>query len=235
MAGLWRTLGSSVLGINDTGSMTASTDELIACPDCDALFRAPVLKHAQRIDCPHCHCRISEKKNGSLQRSAAFASAAAVLFVVAHFFPFLSIEAGSRGNQTDLFSSVGALYSYGSPGLACMVAIFIVAAPAAAIVGILYVLLPLLFGRKVTGARTVCRLVFDTLPWNMIEVFMLGILVSLLKLSKLATVHLGISFWAFAVLILCVTASFSTIDRLDLWRRLEALSIKARGVAVSGQ
>ncbi len=219
--------------MNDPSSNGASTDELIACPDCDALFRAPVLEHAQRIDCPHCRCRISEKKRGTLQRSAAFASSAAVLFVVAHFFPFVSIEAGSRGNQTALFGSVGALYANGSPGLACMVAIFIVAAPAAAIIGILYVLLPLLMGRRLIGAKAVCRFVFDTLPWNMIEVFMLGILVSLLKLSKLATVHLGISFWAFAVLILCVTASFSMIDRLDLWRRLEAVGGKPEGAAVS--
>ena len=218
--------------MNDTGSIGASTAELIACPDCDALFRAPVLKHAQRIDCPHCHCRLTEKRDGTLQRSAAFASAAAVLFVVAHFFPFLSIEAGARGNQTALFGSVGALYANGSPGLACMVAIFIVAAPATVIAGILYVLLPLLMGYKVAGATSVCRFVFDTLPWNMIEVFMLGILVSLLKLSKLATVHLGISFWAFAVLIVCVTASFSAVDRLDLWRRLEAVGAKPEGTTV---
>ena len=65
------------------------------------------------------------------------------------------------------------------------------------------------------------------------EVFMLGILVSLLKLSKLATVHLGISFWAFALLIVCVTASFSVVDRLDLWRRLEAVGTKPGGSAVS--
>ncbi len=58
-------------------------------------------------------------------------------------------------------------------------------------------------------------------PWNMIEVFMLGILVSMLKLTKIATVHLGVSFWAFALLIVCLTASFGAIERLELWRRLE--------------
>lgn len=226
-------MATLVFAMNELSCNGALTDELIACPDCDALFRAPLLEHAQRIDCPHCRCRISEKKSGSLQRSAAFASAAAVLFAVAHFFPFLSIEVGAEGNQTTLFGSVVALYSNGSPALACMVAVFIVAAPAAVITGILYVLLPLLMGRRAAGAATVCRLVFDTLPWNMIEVFMLGILVSLLKLSKLATVNLGVSFWAFAVLILCVTASFSVIDRLDLWRRLESVGNEPEGTPIS--
>ena len=210
-----------------------STEELIACPDCDALFRAPNLRHAQRIDCPYCRARLCEKKAGALHRATAFSLSAAILFVVAHFFPFLSIELGARENQTALFGSIGALYTNGSPWLACMVAVFIVAAPATMIIGSLYVLIPLLLGRKVAGATTVCRFVYDTLPWNMIEVFMLGILVSLLKLSKLATVQLGISFWAFALLIICVTASFSVVDRLDLWRQLEAVGTKPEGSAGS--
>lgn len=170
---------------------------------------------------------LSEKKVGALQRSAAFAISAGVLFAVAHFFPFLSIEAGASANQTALFSSIGALYSHGSPMLACMVAIFIVAIPGLVIIGMLYVLIPLLMGREVVGSRTVCRWVYGLAPWNMIEVFMLGVLVGMLKLSKLATVQLGISFWAFALLIVCVAASYSAIDRLDLWRRLEAVGTAA--------
>ena len=106
-----------------------------------------------------------------------------------------------------------------------MVAVFVVAAPAALISGILYVLAPLFWKRTLPGAVNVCRWVYDAGPWNMIEIFMLGILVSMLKLTKIAQVHLGISFWAFALLIVCVTASFGAIDRTELWRRLE----EARG------
>ena len=55
----------------------------------------------------------------------------------------------------------------------------------------------------------------------MIEVFLLGVLVSLLKLGDIATVRLGISFWAFAALILCVVASLWAINRHQLWNELE--------------
>ncbi|MGI9240392.1 MAG: paraquat-inducible protein A [Verrucomicrobiales bacterium] len=162
-----------------------------------------------------------EHKPNPIQRAAAFSLAALALFFVAHFFPFLSMEVGTQSNEIALFRSAGALYDYGNPWLAFIVAVFIVAAPAALIGGSLYVLLPLLWGRALPGARGVCRWIYDAGPWNMIEVFMLGILVSLLKLTQIASVQLGISFWAFALLIVCLTASFAAIDRIELWRRLE--------------
>jgi paraquat-inducible protein A len=140
---------------------------------------------------------------------------------VAHFFPFLSLDIGGRGNQIVLINSAEALYEFGNPWLAFFVAVFVVGAPVALVVGILYVLLPLFWDRALPGAVAVCRWVYDAGPWNMIEIFMLGILVSLMKLTKMATVHLGISFWAFALLIVCVTASFGAIDRTELWARLE--------------
>ena len=55
----------------------------------------------------------------------------------------------------------------------------------------------------------------------MIEVYLLGVLVSLLKLSKLATLTLGASFWSFVGLIICLTAAVSSIDPRELWTRLE--------------
>ena len=56
----------------------------------------------------------------------------------------------------------------------------------------------------------------------MVEVFLLGVLVSLLKLGKLATVTLGASFWAFVGLIACLAAALAAIDHAELWEHLEA-------------
>jgi len=58
-------------------------------------------------------------------------------------------------------------------------------------------------------------------PWNMVEVFILGVLVSLLKLAKLAEVHFGYGFWAYCILMLCMAAAVAGIDRDELWDRLE--------------
>ena len=100
-------------------------------------------------------------------------------------------------------------------------AFFILGAPAMLIGGLLYLLVPLLWARRLPGAIPICRWVLRARRWNMIEVFLLGALVSLLKLGKLASLTLGVSFWAFIALIFCLTSALAAIHPRELWARLE--------------
>lgn len=194
---------------------------LVACHDCDALFRVPELAEGDSIVCPHCAAKLSTHRPHGVRRAAAFGLSAATFFFVANIFPFIELKAGGQVSRIILAESVSALNTHGSPGLAAAVAIFILGAPLLMICGMLYLMLPLLHGRRLPGAIGVCRCVFGTDTWNMIEVFLLGVLVSLLKLGDIATVTLGISFWAFAGLIVCLVASVSAIDKHELWDQLE--------------
>ncbi|MDB6153356.1 MAG: paraquat-inducible protein [Chthoniobacteraceae bacterium] len=202
---------------------SAHASRIIACHDCDTLFEMPDLAVGQSVICPHCAARLQTFRPNSLHRSAALAVSAASFFFVANFFPFIELKAGGQSTRIILAQSVSALQAHGSPWLALAVAVFILGAPTISICGILYVLLPLLRGRTLPGAIHVCRWVYGSDPWNMIEVFLLGVLVSLMKLGDIATVTLGISFWGFAGLIICLTASLAAIDRHELWHRLETL------------
>ncbi len=146
---------------------------------------------------------------------------AAVLFLVANCFPFLTLRAGFRESQMHLWQSAVGLEEDGAPYLAGAVSLFIELAPALLILGLLYLVLPLLWDRRAPGAITVCRAVVWARHWNMVEVFLVGVLVSLLKLGKLATLSVGISFWAFIALIFCLTAALGSIHPRELWARLE--------------
>ncbi len=55
----------------------------------------------------------------------------------------------------------------------------------------------------------------------MMEVFLLGLIVSLLKLRDMADVDYGIGLWALGALVLCMAAALGGIDRMELWDRLE--------------
>ena len=59
-------------------------------------------------------------------------------------------------------------------------------------------------------------------PWGMVEVFMLGVLVSLVKLAHLAGIVPGIALWAFAALMFVMAAIASVLDPRDLWARVAA-------------
>ena len=64
-------------------------------------------------------------------------------------------------------------------------------------------------------------MVSEASPWSMVEVFMLGVLVSLVKLGRMATVVPGAGMWAFFALIIVLASATSILDPHDVWARLE--------------
>ena len=199
----------------------------VACHDCDALFTAPPVAEGERVLCPRCGANLFTHRANTVQRTAALVLAAAMLYVVANLFPFLSLSSDYRESDMVLVQSVTGLERTGYPPLASAVAIFIFVAPMLVISGLLYLLLPLLAGRRLPGSTGLCRLVFEARQWNMVEVYLLGVLVSLLKLGSLATLTLGTSFWAFVGFIVCLTAALASIDYRELWHHLDQAERRA--------
>ena len=200
---------------------TSGSSQYLACHDCDTLFEAPVLEERDRVICPTCGANMFTYRPNSVHRAAAFVMASAVLFFVANIFPFLSLKKDLRANDMLLYESVSGLADQGYSYLAVAVAVFMLAAPTLLILGLMYLLLPLLRDRRLTGSAWICRAVSAARRWNMTDVYLLGVLVSFLKLGKLAQLTLGVSFWAYVALIVCLTAAITAMDTRELWTRLE--------------
>ena len=58
-------------------------------------------------------------------------------------------------------------------------------------------------------------------PWSMMEVFLIAILVALVKLVDMADIIPGLALWAFAVLILVLAGTASTLDPRAVWAHVE--------------
>jgi paraquat-inducible protein A len=195
---------------------------LLSCPDCDALFSAPVVRENERVICPRCQANLFSRRPNFVHRATALVFAAAFFFILANAFPFLTLQADYRESNMHLAGCVSGLDGQGFHVLAAMVGVFTLAAPTLLIAVLLYVLVPLLRQRRLPFALPLCRAIHEAQRWNMVEVFLLGVLVSLLKLGKLATLALGTSFWAYVGLIICLIAALAAIDYAELWEELEA-------------
>ena len=191
------------------------------CHFCDTLHESAPLPEGTAASCGRCGATLYQNRPASLARATAFSATALILMVVVHSFPFLTMDAASIRTSLTLASAAKALVDQGSPALGFALALFTIFTPLVLATGLIYVCGPLLFGVAAPGATHVAKWLNKTEPWNMIEVFLLGVLVSLLKLGKVADVHFGMGFWAFAVLMLCMAAAVASIDRDELWDRLE--------------
>ena len=197
-----------------------SMSEVIACHECDLLQRAPEGEGAVR--CVRCNAPLFKNKPGSLERTLAYSLTAACLFALANAFPIVSLDLNGNHITTTLLGAVRTLSNEGMPELGIVVFLTTFLVPAAELAAILYLLLPLRFGRMLPGASQILGLLDHMHPWNMIEVFMLGVLVSLVKLTSYAHVVPGIALWSFAGLVIAMPAIAGTFDAHQLWRRIMA-------------
>jgi paraquat-inducible protein A len=100
-----------------------------------------------------------------------------------------------------------------------LVAFTTLVAPGIQLVGLLYILLPLRFNRISPGLFQVFRLFRSLQPWGMMEVFMLGILVSIVKLAKMAQIVPGTAAFSFMALIFVLAAATASLDPHEVWDR----------------
>ena len=194
---------------------------LVACPDCDLLNRLAGPAAATLL-CARCGAVLRRHRPDSIDRTLALVVAALLLFALANAFPFLAMQTGGLVQETTLLSGVHELWRQDLRLLAALVFCTCVLVPAAQLIGLGTILLPLRLGRRPPpGAARILRLVQAAAPWGMMEVFMLGILVALVKLGHMATIVPGVSVFSFAALIVVMAAALSTLDPALIWARLD--------------
>ena len=124
--------------------------------------------------------------------------------------------------QTTLITGVVELYHQNMRSVAVLVFLTSILLPVVQLAGMLYLLLPLKVKRLPWWKPAlVFRFIRSLQPWGMMEVFMIGILVSMVKLAKMAKVVPGIAIYSFAVLIIVLAAAAASLDPHLIWDKLE--------------
>jgi len=198
--------------------------ERLACVECDLLQTLDELAPGDRASCPRCGHLLSSRAADGLTRSMAFALAASVLLLMANAFPFLSLEASGLESVMTLPRAALELARDGYGPMAAMIVAFILVAPGLMILAVISLALPLLRGRDAPWLVPAARMLFWLTPWSMVEVFVIGVIVSLIKIAHMADVHLGVSFWSYLGFALCFTFAMANLDRLEVWNEIERCS-----------
>ena len=205
---------------------------LIACHECDLLQREIALPPGGTACCPRCGGVLYRSIPDWSDRTLAYMLAAAALFVVANAFPIVALEAQGTRISTTLFGTVRTLHEQDMTSVAVLVFVTTFLMPALEIGAMLYMLLPLKLGWVPRELPAMFRLVQTVRPWGMVEVFMLGTLVSLAKLMHIAHVVPGVAIWSFGALMFLLAAAAASFNPHDLWVRVDALErAESQGVA----
>ena len=197
--------------------------ELLACPECDLLQSDSAIPRPRKALCARCGAILYQRHDHGLERTLALTVAALVLFTIANAFPIVSLELQGERTDATLVGAVSTLWSQNMQLVGLLVAFTAIAMPLLEIAALAWLLFPLRYGRKAPFFGDAYATLQFAQRLSLVDVFVLGALVSYVKLDHLAEVQAGAGLWAFAGLMLVIATIDSNFDPRDLWEQASAL------------
>jgi len=194
---------------------------MIVCHACDLVQRVDAVMDRARVRCARCGAEMYRTNSASVDTAAALAVTALVLLLVSNLYPLVSLELNGNLRDTTLLGAAFALYGQGYAPIAALVVLTTVLIPSFQVAALLYVLLPLRRNARARAQNEVFRALTRLRPWAMTEVFMLGALVALVKLSVTGHVIPGVALFSYGALMLTLSALTSIMPTEQFWRWMQ--------------
>lgn len=196
-----------------------SDGELIACHECDLLHISKPIPNEGKAFCIRCGAFLYRYVPNSLEKALALNISAFILFIMTNSFPFLSLKISGRYVENYFLSGAFMLYRQGMGEVGLLVLMTSFLFPLLSISGMLYILLPIKLGYRPWQMSKVYRMVQALRPWSLVSVFMLGVLISIVKLLDMATIIPGIALYSFFGLMVMMVVANSNLDTFALWSK----------------
>ncbi len=194
---------------------------LIVCPACDLVHRNAAVPTRGLTRCARCRAPLQRTEGSVVDNAIALAVCALVLLLLSNAYPLVEMQVNGVSRDTTLIGAALGLYAQHFDSLATLVFFTTVIAPLLQIAALLYVLIPVRQRRRAPGQEAVFRILMQARPWSFMEVFMLGALAALVRLSNFAHIVTGISLWSCLLLMFCLSALTSITSPEQIWHWIE--------------
>ncbi|MEH8021879.1 PqiA/YebS family transporter subunit [Rheinheimera metallidurans] len=192
--------------------------DMALCGYCDLVQHLPLLNAGEKACCQRCGHHLDAKHEQPVLRPVLYAGAALFMLLLANLFPFVSMYAAGNSNEMNFFDTSSVLFKQHHQWLAILIWLFIQAIPATCMAAVIYLKLGLIY--PLPALTWVARLLYMLKPWSMVDIFLMGLIISFVKLVADADISLGLSFWAFCLFCLLHLRAFQVIDRRELWSKI---------------
>ena len=193
----------------------------VECSDCGLLQRLPEPKAGHDRQCGRCGRSFGVGLTQG-QTARALALTAMILFMLANVAPFMGLNFSGRDQTIHLGSGVeGLAERQGLLPVALFVLAIAILAPLGRMLALGTVLIRLQRNGRPKWLAHLLRFSEAMRPWAMLDVFLVGALVSLTKLNDLASVSVGIGFYTLGALVIVLALLDVSVDRGELWHSIE--------------
>jgi len=189
----------------------------LLCHDCDLLIKNQVIEEDSVLRCPRCGHTLYKQKYNTISKSLAFTLTALILFYPAVTEPIMSISLSGKVQHQSLIEGTRVLLSEQYYLVAILTFMCSVLVPLFRLLLLFYITFSLALKIHHKSLFWSFRLYQHMEEWAMLDVYMLAIIVSVVKLSSMATVHPGFGLWTYAGLLLSSIFASITLNPHEVW------------------
>lgn len=206
--------------VDSSGLSQVPLDELVACHECDLLMRNPVLSRGEKAQCVRCGYELYAYRHNVVQRSLALVIAALLLYVPANFLPIMHLNMLGQSSQDTVWTGVLGLFDTGMQGVAVVVFLCSMGIPLLKLLCQLIVLLSIRLNVGRSFGLLLYRIYHHLRDWGMLEVYLMGVLVALVKLADRAQLSLGLGLLCFIGMLLIQVWLEVVMSPHQIWQAL---------------
>jgi paraquat-inducible protein A len=197
--------------------------QTIACKVCGLVHAAEIVPPGMVAICTRCGSAIERRSFQSLHRTAAFSLAALILYWPANTFPILHMDIYGATTDNTVWQGCQRLYEDGDLVIAVIVFLASILIPLLKLAGLFSLVLTARL--RWTGLRWMRTRLFQFIEtigrWAMLDVFVLAVLVSIVKLHQLGTIIAGPGAIAFAGVVVLTLLASESFDPELIWENEE--------------
>lgn len=196
----------------------------LACLHCDLLVSHTNIQRGQSAVCPRCR-EVIYLDQQAFNTSLSLLLTALLFYFPAILLPFVQMEIGGRTHEISLLSSISTIAKGNSILLAGTVLMLVLVFPLIKFWGLLSIMLPISHGRLPFFGVGMTRFILRSAPWSMTDVYLIGVMVTMVKIAGMATVTFSLGFFCFVALIIINAALSVKLPRKRIWQSIALIKM----------
>ena len=173
--------------------------------------------------CHRCTSSLHHRKHNSIEATWALLASALILLIPANVYPVMTVIRFGQGEPSTILSGVLHLIESGMWGLAMIVFVASIVVPVMKLT-ILFFLLISVHKKSIWRPRdrTLLYRVTEIVgAWSMVDIFLIGLLSSLVRLDSLSTIRPGIGAIFFAGVVVITMFAAHSFDPRLIWDNIK--------------
>jgi paraquat-inducible protein A len=202
----------------------AARPDLVVCQECDAVHERIELARGTVARCRRCNALLGRGHVLRTETLLAFSVASLLLIVIGNSAPIVTLDLRGVISRATLPEAIEATWQAGQPLVAVLTAATALVFPLCFTVLRLYLLGSLVRGVVPRGFVPAMHMLAFVTRWGMVEVFLMGTLVAVVRCASLTAATPGIGLLAYAAVTLLLT-SITAAGTHGLWKKSSELGM----------